>query len=213
MKRIVVLLGFGLVCISAAYYAAPRYVSARKTADRNAAYARIMAKNGPLVLNPMTQAILSSSDRVETLRLRNPNEDYDEQDMPATIGPHVQLMDQCEVMRVGPVENHAMAAALQAALFKVPSPVQPNGDLSLMPVGSPNDFGADVGFRVWKGKAHVDICAGFSTGCLEVITKDASPKSLMQTTANMGASRPAFVALSRQAFPQDKSLAALATEL
>ena len=213
MKRIVVMLGFGLVCIGAAYYAAPRYVSARKTADLNAAYARIMAKNGPLVLNPITQKILANADRVETFRLRNPNEDYDEQDMPAAVGPHVQLLDRCEVMRVGPMENHALAAALQAALSKVPSPAQTNGDLSLMPVGSPNEFGADVGFRVWKGKAHVDICAGFSTGFLEMITMGAGSKSLMQTTAGMGASHPAFLALSRQAFPQDKSLAALTTEL
>ncbi len=209
MKRVVLLLGFGLVCMGVTYYAAPRYVAARKTADQNAAYARMLAENGPLVLDRATQAVLANADRVETFRLRNPNEDYDEQDMPKLIGPHVRLLDQCEVMRVGPSEHRAVAAALQAALSKVPSPVQKNGQFSLAPVGSPNDFGADIGFRVWKGKAHVDVCVGLYTNFVEITTEDAYSKPLAQTTASLGASRPAFIALSKQAFPQDKTLAAL----
>ena len=67
MKRVVFLLGFGLVCIGAAYYAAPHYVAARKTADQNAAYARMRADNSnPLVLDAATRAVLANADRVQT---------------------------------------------------------------------------------------------------------------------------------------------------
>ena len=87
MKRIVLLLGFGIVCIGAVSFAAPRFVAARQTADRNAAYAQMMTKNGPLVLDGATQAVLAHADRVETFRLVNPNADSDETAMPIGSSP------------------------------------------------------------------------------------------------------------------------------
>lgn len=209
MKRIVLLLGFGLVCIGAVFYAAPRYVAARQTADRNAAYARMRADNSnPLVLDAATRAILANADRVQTFQLRNPNRDYDES-RSTSVPQRPTEIDNCEVMHIGPTQGRAFAAALQAALSAAPSPLGTDGRFSLAPVGSPNDFGADVGFRVWRGKAHADVCVGLYTNFVQITTEAAPSKPLAQTTASLGASRPAFIALSRQAFPQDKQLAAL----
>ena len=209
MKRIVLLLAFGLVCIGAVLYAAPRYVAARNTADRNAAYARMRADNSnPLVLDTVTRAILADADRVQTFQLRNPNRDYDEKDL-VPVSPLPMQVDHCEVMHTGPTQRRAFAAALQAALSEAPSPLGTDGQFSPAPVGSPNDFGADVGFRVWRGKVHVDVCVGLDTNFVEITTEAVQSEPLAQTTASLGASRPALLALSKQAFPQDKQLAAL----
>ncbi len=156
MKRIVLLLGFGLVCMGAVFYAAPRYVAARKTAGRNAAYARMLAESGPLVLDSATQAIFFNADRVETFRLVDPNADSDEEYMPVGLQPHALYLDNCQVLHVGPVEGRALAAALQNALSQMPAPTQEPG----ITVQGPNDSGSDVGFRVWRGKAHADIYVG-----------------------------------------------------
>ncbi len=205
MKRVVLLLGFGLVCIGAVYYAAPRYVAARKTADQNAGYARMLMGNGPLVLDSATQAIFVNADRVETFRLVDPNADSDESSMPVSSWPRGQFMGGCQVMHVGPAEGRDFAAALQMALARMPSP----GDMTGQSVPGPNDSGSDVGFRVWRGKAHADIYVGLNTGYGEIISEDAHHKPLMRTAGYMGGSRPALLALSRQAFPQDTSLAEL----
>ena len=199
MKRVVLLLGFGVLCIGAALVAAPRYVAARKTADQNAAYLRMITENGPLVLDGATQAIFAHADQVETFRLVNPNADSDETLMPPSSWPPGMVIEGCQVMHVGPAQGSALAAALRAALSQMPSP----GSQAGQPTAGPNDFGSDVCFRVWQGKSHADIYASFNTGGGEVISKDAHHKTLMQTVGSMGGSRPALLALSREAFPQD----------
>jgi len=203
MKRIVLLLGFGIVCIGAVSFAAPRFVAARQTADRNAAYAQMMTKNGPLVLDGATQAVLAHADRVETFRLVNPNADSDETAMPIGSSPPGMFVGGCQVLHIGPAKGPAFAAALQAALSKMPSPGSPAGQT----VPGPNDFGSDVCFRVWRGKAHADIYASFNTGRGEIISQDAQHKTLTQTVGVMGGSGPALLALSKDAFPQDSYFA------
>ena len=205
MKRVVLLLGFGLVCIGVVYYAAPRYVAARKTAGQNAAYARMLAENGPLALDRTTQAIFVHADRVETFRLVDPNADSDEVYMPVGPQPHILYLDYCQVMHIGPVEGRAFAAAIQAALSQMPAPTTEPGAR----VQGPNDSGSDVGFRVWQRKAHADVYIGLNTGRGEIISEDAHHKPLMRTAGFIGGARPALLALSRQAFPQDKQLAVL----
>lgn len=161
-----------------------------------------MTENGPLVLDKVTQAIFTRADRVETFRLVNPNADSDEKSMPVSSWPPGKMMEGCQVMHIGPAEGPTFAAALQAALSQMPDDTQKQS------ATGPNDFGSDVGFRVWQGKAHADVYASFNTGDGEVISEDARHKSLMRVAGKMGGSRPALLVLSRKAFPQDTALPA-----
>lgn len=212
MKRVVLLLGFGIICIGAVFYAAPRYVAARKTADRNAAYARTLAENGPLVLDRTTQAILENADRVETFRLADfhEGENRSAEEQAILDGPHVQALDDYTVLHIGSPQGSEFAAALRAAVSEIPLPIGRDG---LVYGGVPSCFDPGIGFRVWKGKAHVDLCVCFYCTGIQIITTDAHGKQLVQMTTTLGASRPAFLALSKQAFPQDKQLAALPDQL
>lgn len=70
-------------------------------------------------------------------------------------------------------------------------------------------FVPGVGFRVWKGRAHTDLCVCFYCSGVEIITKDAKHKEVYHHQTVLGGSRAAFLALARQAFPQDAHLAAL----
>ena len=119
------------------------------------------------------------------------------------------LMEQCEVRHTGPMEGRPFAAALLAALSQMPALEDNAGQPTVMP----NDFGSDVGFRVWKGVAHTDVCLGLYTEYGEVASQDAHGKLFGRRIAKLGVSRPALLALSKQAFPQDKALAALPDQL
>lgn len=114
MKRIVVLLGCGLVCIGTVLYAAPRYVAARKTADRNAAYARMRADNSnPLVLDTATRAILANADRVETFRLQGGDEDEDVSERAALAKAYAspQYLEDHFVIGRGPIQGRICRGA------------------------------------------------------------------------------------------------------
>ena len=141
------------------------------------------------------------------LRLMNPNEDYDETYAPHPPKPPVQHLEYCQVLQVGPPQGPAFAHALRVALSKMPSP---GGILAEGSAPTPPDgFGSDVGFRVWKVKARTNIYLGFYSNGGQIVSRDAHNKLRMQTESVLDASRPAFLALSRQAFPQDAALAGL----
>jgi len=196
MKRPLVVTGIVVFCLAAAYYGVPRGELAWETSQRQSRYDEYFASKPPLVLDARTQAILSGADRVETFRLEDDDEDEDEPDYAASRGLHAQYLDGHKVLRVGPERDRAFAAALRAALAEVPSPTES---------GVPGDFMPGIGFRVWKGEAHVDVCASFVSNFLQVSTKDAHHKLLQQTMTTLGLSRPAFFTLSEQAFPNDSS--------
>ena len=115
-------------------------------------------------------------------------------------GPHAQFLDNHAVLRVAPPQGQAFAATLRSALAQAGA--EENGVMC---------FDPGVGYRVWKGQSHTDICVCFYCEAVEIITKDARHKILHQSRTDMGHARAAFLALSRQAFPQDKALMALKT--
>ena len=110
-------------------------------------------------------------------------------------------LDSYIVLHKGAPQGKALAAGLSAALSASDSP-------SLMT----QCFDPGVGFRVWKGRAHTDLCVCFLCSGVEVITEDARHKEVFHQRAELGRSRAAFLALSRQAFPQDAALAAVKDE-
>ena len=195
-----ILLGATLVCLAAAGYR-PVLIAMERHTRRTEILA---AENGPLlVLDAMTKSILAGADRVETFRLV---EDADSDPTPAqlaeiqaaTTGPHVKTLDDYTVLRTGPPQGKAFAEALQGALAQAEA--EQDGAQCFSP---------GVGFRVWKGLAHVDLCVCFHCSGVEITTTNAGHKAAQPLRYNLGRSRAAFLALSRQAFPQDAALAAV----
>ncbi|MGI4790729.1 MAG: hypothetical protein ACRYFS_18010 [Janthinobacterium lividum] len=198
MKRIVILLSLVIFCTVAICYAVPYYRRAQESKMRQTAYAHRFGVNKPLVLDAATQAILAGADRVETFRLQGGGEHENASDMTTLSGLHPLFLEDHAVIRVGSAQGQVFASALRAALAQAGS--EPDGAQCFEP---------GVGFRAWKGKAHTDICVCFTCMGIEIITKDAKHSVLHQSLTVLGTSRPALLALSQQAFPQDSELAAL----
>lgn len=208
MKRIAIFLGLAIFCLAAAGYR-PMLVAVERhrrhdlmlAAERNAR---------PLVLDATTTAILAGTDRVETFRLADfhEGEDYTPAERAALEGGHPGSLDDHMILRTGAPQGKAFATALHAALSQTPSPIGADGLMTLIP----SCFDPGVGFRVWRGAAHVDLCVCFYCSGVEIVTKDAKHKIVSRQTVTLGRSRAAFLALSRQAFPQDAALAAVKDE-
>lgn len=207
MKRNAILLGLAIVllCLVAAGYR-PMLVAM----ERHTRHIQRLAaeKNAlPLVLDATTKSILAGADRVETFRLADFHEEERRTEAEDALlsGDHQATLDDHVILRTGPPQGETFAAALRAALSKTPSPIGADGLMS----GTPSCFDPGVGFRVWNGKAHVDLCVCFYCSGVEIVTKNAKHKTVSQETVNLGASRSAYLALSRQAFPKDAALAAV----
>ena len=198
MKRNPIVFGLVILCLIVVVWYRPIMERQRRHTQR------LAAEYGPLlVLDATTKSILVGADRVETFRLiedadieRTPAELAEEQ--AASSGPHVKKLDDYTILRVGPLQSRSFAAGLVGALSKV------NGPGMMTQCFSPG-----VGYRVWEGQAHVDLCVCFYCSGVEIITKDATHKIVYQEHGSLGRSRAAFLALSRQAFPNDAALAAV----
>ena len=195
MKRTLLLLI--LVVCAASAFAVPHYLRAREAAKRQEAYVRMLASR-PLVLDAKTEAILNNADRVETFLLQGSDEDEDASGKLAAAYASPHYLEDRLVVSTGPTQGRAFAGLLRAALVQGTS--EPDIAQCFMP---------GVGFRVWKGQAHTDISVCFTCQGIEIVTKDAKQTVLHQSLTELGASRPALLALSKQAFPQDKQLAAV----
>lgn len=205
MKRTIPLLVLLVVCTAAVL--APYYLKAREAARRREAYAQMLANSTPLVLDAKTTAILSGADRVETFRLAGGgDEDYTKEEQATISGPNTRYFENYPVLQVGSVQGRAFAGALNKALLQVSS--EANGSQCYEP---------GIGFRVWKGASHRDICICFHCGGLEVLphgsVRDDAHQNPYYLPTSLGQSRPVLLALSKQAFPQDKALAALPDQL
>ncbi len=200
MKRTAIIVALVVVCLAAFSYLLVRRALDHRT--REQARRSMIMQTTPFVPDPVTQSILSNPDRVETFRLSDFHEE--ERDTPeaeaARSTPHTQFLDDHAVLHMGLPQGAAFAAAIGVALRQTRSP----GNYY-------SCFEPGVGYRVWKGKAHTDLCVCFYCEGIELITKDAHNKEVTKTIISLGVARPAFLALSRQAFPQDKALAALKT--
>ena len=198
MKRVVLLLVLLAAC--AAAVTIPYFLKAREAAQRYAAYKQKMGYDKPLALDRTTQAILANADRVETFRLQGGDEDEDVSQQAALAKAYAspQYLDDYFVLGKGPTQGRAFAGSLRAALAQ--GTAAPDFAQCFMP---------GVGFRAWKGRAHTDICVCFTCQGVQIVTQDAKQKVLHQSLTELGASRPALLALSKRAFPQDKQLAAV----
>ena len=197
MKRTLLLLI--LVVCAASAFAVPHYFKVREAAKRHQAYVRMLASK-PLVLDAKTEAILDNADHVETFRLQGGDEDEDVSERAALAKAYAspQYLEDHFVIGRGATQGHAFAGALRAALVQGTS--EPDFFQCFMP---------GIGFRVWQGKMHTDVCICFTCQGIEIVTKDAKQTVLHQSLTELGASRLALLALSKQAFPQDKQLAAV----
>jgi len=195
MKRVIVLLIFAALTIGAVGYGLTHAASSRHH-QRDA----LLVPTGPLVLDAATKAVLAGADRVETFRLADFHEGMSRTpaEQEALSGGHLGTLDDYTVLRAGAPQGRAFAADLSRAVSTLKSP-------SFMS----QCFDPGVGFRVWKGQAHTDLCVCFYCSGIEIITKDARHKEVFHQRAELGTSRAAFLALARQAFPQDARLAAL----
>jgi len=202
MKSALIVLSLVILCL-AVVYGVPQYRLNRENARR----AFNAANSLPLVLDAKTQAILDGADRVETFRLVDfhEEENYTELERSAAFNSHEQPLDDHQVLRTGPPQGKAFAAALREAVSEAPAFIGKDGKGS----GTPSCFDPGVGFRVWNGQAHVDLCVCFYCTAIEIDTKDPTRRFKQSLMANLGLSRPAFLALSKEAFPQDARLAAL----
>lgn len=198
MKRTATIVALVVLCVAAFGYPFVRMALERHT--REQARRSVMMQSPPFVMDSVTQDILNHADRVETFRLSDFHEE--EQDTPeaeaARSTPHTQFLDDHAVLHTGQPQGAAYAAAIGTALAQVKSEQLAS-----------QCFDPGVGYRVWKGKAHTDLCVCFYCEGIELITKDAHNKEVTKTMISLGAARPAFLALSRQAFPKNKALAAL----
>ncbi len=194
MKRITILLICVFLTVGAVGYGLPRAALLWKEHQLRAQLRNARPfPTGPLVLDATTKTILTGADRVETFRLAGG--DYDEApDRIRDLG----TLDDHTILHIGALQGKAFAADLSAALASSESP-------SFMS----QCFDPGVGFRVWKGQAHTDLCVCFLCSGVEIITKDARHKEVFHQRADLGKSRTAFLALARQAFPQDAQIAAL----
>ncbi len=211
MKRTVILLSLAIFGLAAVCYGLTRAVTLTRVVmeqhKRTMALEAMLANSKPLVVDTSTQAILAGADRVETFRLADFHEEEDLTPEEQTIlsGAHTLSLDNHTVLRTGPTQGRAFASALGNALAQADSGQAVAGQKGLMP----SCFDPGVAFRVWQGKAHTDICVCFYCSGVEIITEDANHKVLYQNETGLRYSRPAFLALSKQAFPQDRHLAAL----
>ena len=198
MKRTVVLLVFAVLVIGIAGYGLPRAAVWRERSLRQHQQEKRLFFLGPLVLDATTKAVLAGADHVETFRLAGG--DYDEaiSSAPAEnkemANRPLPSLDDYTVLRKGAPRDKAFAADLSAALAK-------SKRLSMMT----QCFDPIVGFRVWKGQAHTDLCVCFLCSGVEIVTENSRHKEIFHQRAELGESRPAFLALARQAFPQGQA--------
>ncbi len=207
MKRNVILIVLALVTLSLTAVEYRPMLIARERYTRRAE--RLVAEKNalPLVLDTATESILAGADRVETFRLADfhEGEQRTEAEDALLSGDHQAMLDNYVILRAGSPQDKTFAATLRAALSQTPSPIGKDG----RGVGVPSCFDPGIGFRIWKGAAHVDLCVCFYCSGIEIVTRDADHKTVSQQTLTLGRSRAAFLTLSRQAFPQDVALAAL----
>jgi len=199
MKRTAIIVALVALCLVAVGYRPVRVVWEKHRHEQ--VRRSLLVGSTPFVLDPVTQGILSHADRVETFRLSDIHEARDRTtaEWTALSGPH-PVFGEHPVLHKGQPQGPVFAAAMQTALTQTRSPTF-----------LPGCFDPGVGYRVWKGKAHTDLCVCFYCEGIELVTQDAHHKEVTKTMISLGAARPAFLALSQQAFPQDKELAALKT--
>ncbi len=202
MKRTLLLLPFVLVGLTAVAYGLMRPVLA-KNAHLQASKDRIaerLAHSKPLVLDAATQGILAHADRVETFRLESESDGEVRTAAESAVIAALpeKLVQNHRVMRIGQPQGHELSTDLSRALAEADS------EQSFTQCFDPG-----VAFRVWQGKAHTDISICFFCSAMDITTEDAKHKVLDHYHPGLRYSRPALLALSRQAFPDDKQLKAL----
>jgi len=202
MKRTLLLLALVLVGLTAVAYGLmrPTIEQRSRVRARDARIAEVWAHSPPLVLDAATQGILAHADRAETFRLESESdgEAHTAAESAAIAALPEKLVQNHRVMRIGQPQGHELSIALSKAL------AQADSQQSFTQCFDPG-----VAFRVWQGKAHTDISICFFCSAMDITTENANHKVLYHYHPGLRYSRPALLALSRQAFPGDKQLMAL----
>ena len=153
----------------------------------------------PLKLDAATEAIFTHADKVEALRLadfhdncKRPAEEFD-----AMLEQKYGAAQHYTLVRPVRAMNLNFAPRLQAALRLTPDPKT---------YFASQCFDPGVGFRVWRGKAHTDVFVCFHCQGVVIVTTDERKKEIVNLRTDVGAARKSLLALSREAFPDDKVL-------
>ena len=158
----------------------------------------VKAPDNPLKLDAATEAIFAHADKVEALRLADfldsstrslPN--FDEIAMGKYGAVHSYTL-----MRPARIVNANFAPRLREALRLTPDKPNPFHQC----------FEPGMGFRVWRGKTHTEMFVCFHCEGVEIVTTDERKKEIANFRTDVGAARKSLLALSREAFPEDKVL-------
>lgn len=188
--RRILLVGFVVGALFAVACASGLHRRAQHSAD--AAHKASAVPKLPL-LDAQTAALLAGADRVETFRLADFQDETHTPEEGKAIERQGQIY-QYAVLRKGLPQGQAFASKLASALSGLD-----RSDYSQC-------FDPGVGFRVWNGKKHADIFVCFYCSGVQAVAYDETGKIVRDVRTGLDASRPALLALSRAAFPNDKAL-------
>ena len=148
------------------------------------------------VIDRPTAEFIDSGTRVETFRLA----DFHELEVNNTaLAAKPEVLENYTVARRGPTLDAGFAHRLATALG---NGVAPKSGLV------PSCFDPGVGFRVWHGKDYATVVICFH--CVGVkVDGQWNGEVKPVTFSPLGSSRNELLKLSREAFPNDKTLNAL----
>jgi len=145
-------------------------------------------------LDAVTDDVLTNADKVEALRLSyyagSAVDLSDEKGLYDTLSGYV-------LRRPAHVVNTNFAPRLLSALRSLPDPK----DQTLV-----SCFDPGVGFRVWHGGEWTEMFICFRCQGIEISTTNAEGKKSGSVYMDLGAARKPLLAMSREAFLEDKVL-------
>ena len=161
-----------------------------------------------LKLDAVTEAIFAHADKVEALRLG------DIQEIASRTGTEfIDLANQkygvaggYTLLRPVRLVNTNFAPRLREPLRLTPDPKTAIARIS-------GCFDPGVGFRVWRGKTYNEVFVCFYCQGVEIVTTDEHKNRVARIRNDVGAARKSLLALSREAFPEDKVLQGLKDSL
>ena len=158
----------------------------------------VKAPENPLKLDAATEAIFAHADKVEALRLA---------DFLDSSTRSLPNFDEIAMQKYGLAYNYTLMCPARVVNTNFAPRLRET--LRLTPDKSNafyQCFEPGVGFRVWRGKTHTEVFVCFHCEGVEIVTTNERKKEISNFRTDMGAARKSLLALSREAFPEDKVL-------
>ena len=143
-------------------------------------------------------SILSNATRVETFRLDDSREKDEGEPKEGTSGDEIA---DYPLKSQGHTLGPAFAAKLSQALTNPRTFIGPN-DVTC-------EINPGVAFRAWRGQECVEVIICFHCQQMLITTKDAKGLEVHSAYTEITWTRAKFLALAREAFPNDKEIQSL----